>query len=434
MTQILPPPSFGQFGFYRGDSIQDNMEFPLKHSGVDSCLECHEQVITKWSLSIHNNVSCESCHGAAAQHVETNSSLGLIIPLDQLCILCHSESISRPENFPQINSDDHWTNITLHNIPSQINSTCTSCHEPKSKTITGYMIPHLIEGLSDCTSCHGLEQIKPFLSNHILRPDESCNACHNQDVLFNVPEILHTLKDRSVCSSCHGIDAELQFPEDHIYRTDNLCLSCHSTEIDVIVPHEIPLIPHSLEGRTVCTSCHGPQAIEYPESHVGRSNDICLSCHNADIAVSIPQIQHPLNGYTDCLTCHVSKIGLQYPPDHKGRPENGCLNCHNTDREIHIPKLLHSIVGRLNCVNCHGSDSAITFSDTHLERSDDICLVCHKTDIVVEIPQTIPLIPHSLEDRSVCSSCHGLDVDIHYPENHSERPDDLCLICHELKK
>lgn len=432
MTQILPPATFGQFGWYRGDSVQQNMNLPLSHVGSNSCLECHDQVNTKWALSIHSTVSCESCHGAAAEHVETNSSLGLIVPLDQLCVLCHSESISRPEEFPQINSDDHWTNITLHNIPSKINSTCTSCHEPKSKTIIGNMIPHLTKKISDCTSCHGLEQIKPFSTNHVLRPDESCSACHNHDISIDIPKISHSLEDRTVCSSCHGSNAGLQFPEDHLKRTDNLCLSCHSPDINIELPLMIPLIPHSMEDKLFCSSCHGPEELLYPENHIGISDNVCLDCHSPNVMISVPQIPHTLAGYNDCLTCHEDESEIQIPNDHVGKSENSCITCHSVDNEIHIPKLLHSIVGRLNCNSCHGNDGILEFPENHFERNDDVCVTCHKSDAVVEIPMNIPLVPHTLEDRSDCSLCHGIETDLQFPENHSERSNDICLICHEV--
>lgn len=230
MSQILPPSSFGQFGWYRGDSVQEIMDLPLKHVGADRCLECHEPVNIRWESSIHSEVSCESCHGVADEHVKTNSSLGFVVPLDQLCTLCHAESISRPEGFSQIKLEEHWTNITINTIENNVDSTCTVCHETKSPTVTGEMVPHLIEDLSDCSSCHGLEGIKPFSEPHVLRPNEVCSACHSQDVSVQIPEILHSLEELPNCSSCHGVDAFLQFPLDHSERTDDLCIICHEVK------------------------------------------------------------------------------------------------------------------------------------------------------------------------------------------------------------
>ncbi|MFH1003469.1 MAG: c-type cytochrome [Chloroflexota bacterium] len=41
-----------------------------------------------------------------------------------------------------------------------------------------------------------------------------------------------------------------------------------------------PAIPHSLEGRDNCLSCHGPNGIvPFPANHAGRTNDTCRACH-----------------------------------------------------------------------------------------------------------------------------------------------------------
>ncbi len=43
-----------------------------------------------------------------------------------------------------------------------------------------------------------------------------------------------------------------------------------------------PAVPHSLEGRSDCLSCHGQNGVKpYPEWHAerGLGNDVCVKCH-----------------------------------------------------------------------------------------------------------------------------------------------------------
>lgn len=45
-----------------------------------------------------------------------------------------------------------------------------------------------------------------------------------------------------------------------------------------------PPVPHTLEGRSACLSCHGTGlggAVRIPTDHSGRSNDVCTSCHGS---------------------------------------------------------------------------------------------------------------------------------------------------------
>ena len=43
---------------------------------------------------------------------------------------------------------------------------------------------------------------------------------------------------------------------------------------------EVPAIPHTLEGRDDCLMCHAENGIKpYPADHSGRTNDVCLTCH-----------------------------------------------------------------------------------------------------------------------------------------------------------
>ena len=77
-----------------------------------------------------------------------------------------------------------------------------------------------------------------------------------------------------------------------------------------------PPIPHKLENRGDCLSCHQEGKLKspkIPEDHAGRTNDMCQDCHHpageAGAAAGAPQantpppIPHTLENRDDCLSC-----------------------------------------------------------------------------------------------------------------------------------
>ncbi len=49
-------------------------------------------------------------------------------------------------------------------------------------------------------------------------------------------------------------------------------------------PTESPAaIPHTLEGRDNCLTCHGKDAFKpFPSDHAGRTNNTCTTCHQSE--------------------------------------------------------------------------------------------------------------------------------------------------------
>jgi cytochrome c553 len=55
-------------------------------------------------------------------------------------------------------------------------------------------------------------------------------------------------------------------------------------EVSPTPPVTPPLVPHTLEERSSCLTCHQTgigEASKIPADHSGRSNDVCLSCHQS---------------------------------------------------------------------------------------------------------------------------------------------------------
>src|SRR4029450_13050376 len=88
---------------------------------------------------------------------------------------------------------------------------------------------------------------------------------------------------------CHGLTSLVRpMPASHEGRTNDLCLMCHQPAI----PPEggttnagtPPSIPHDLAGRSECLGCHGSGAASMPQVpawHTERkfTNGQCTQCH-----------------------------------------------------------------------------------------------------------------------------------------------------------
>ena len=117
--RLLTPPSFGQYGFFRGAAIQDIAgSRPLTFAGKKACEECHSEQFQKLEKGPHKSLSCEACHGPGQAHVD-NPDLKLAILNFSHCVRCHEANPARPKWHKQINSRDHYTG-----------QKCTECHVP----------------------------------------------------------------------------------------------------------------------------------------------------------------------------------------------------------------------------------------------------------------------------------------------------------------
>ncbi|MBM3880762.1 MAG: hypothetical protein FJ387_13780 [Verrucomicrobia bacterium] len=115
---FLTPPSFGQFGFYRGDVLQELASLEPVYAGKKACEECHSEQYQQVAQAEHKSVSCEACHGSGQAHAEDPDVKMAILGFSR-CVRCHEENPSRPKWHKQINSRTHYTG-----------EKCTECHLP----------------------------------------------------------------------------------------------------------------------------------------------------------------------------------------------------------------------------------------------------------------------------------------------------------------
>jgi cytochrome c5 len=169
--------------------------------------------------------------------------------------------------------------------------------------------------------------------------------------------------------------------------------------VGVVVSVPAP-IPHTLEGRAACFTCHAIGAVDAPPVPAGHVQDTtsCTTCHAVWLAPAIaaaapPAIPHGVEGRGDCLVCH--KLGTgeapRVPDNHDGLTSDICQTCHTAIGEIagagegqevpraEIPSIPHGLQGFEACTQCHekGGPGIPRFPDDHKGRTDDICTACH---------------------------------------------------------
>ena len=114
---LLTPSSFGEFGFYRGDAIRENMAREVVFGGQESCDECHSETVVELKKFEHATLSCESCNWASKDHAD-DPNIKTRELNDNLCTRCHLSDPAKPATFKQIVVQDHYE------------GSCTECHLP----------------------------------------------------------------------------------------------------------------------------------------------------------------------------------------------------------------------------------------------------------------------------------------------------------------
>lgn len=113
---FLTPPSFGQYGFYRGEALAEAASRPTVYAGKKACEECHSEELEQLAKFGHKGLSCEACHGAGQAHAD-DPDVKLAVLSYSHCVRCHEANPSRPKTHKQIDPKDHY-----------VGDKCTECH------------------------------------------------------------------------------------------------------------------------------------------------------------------------------------------------------------------------------------------------------------------------------------------------------------------
>jgi hypothetical protein len=119
---LLTPASFGQYGFFRGDALEEIAARKPVYAGKVSCDECHSDRVQLLAKGAHQTISCESCHGAAKAHAD-DPEIKTHKLTDLECLRCHESDPARPAFVKQITIKDHFRG-----------ERCIGCHVPHHPT------------------------------------------------------------------------------------------------------------------------------------------------------------------------------------------------------------------------------------------------------------------------------------------------------------
>src|SRR3990172_11506033 len=70
---FLIPPSFGRYGFYRGDNVEEQMNHKVKFANADACATVchnHDDIWKTHQNGPHAKVKCQVCHDLLSVHVD----------------------------------------------------------------------------------------------------------------------------------------------------------------------------------------------------------------------------------------------------------------------------------------------------------------------------------------------------------------------------
>jgi ribosomal protein L37AE/L43A len=115
------PDSFGQYGHYRGASLDENSMKTVKYISQEECTQCHAEIAELITDGLHDIVKCQICHGPGYLHKDTLNYVSMLKPnTREHCSICHQTLAGRPS---------YWINqvdIREHNIEKN----CIECHNP----------------------------------------------------------------------------------------------------------------------------------------------------------------------------------------------------------------------------------------------------------------------------------------------------------------
>jgi len=152
--------------------------------------------------------------------------------------------------------------------------------------VTPPVIPHTLVARSDCLLCHvgGVAGAPAMPDYHLGLQNETCTVCHKTAARPS-PTATSTLQPVATPS-----------PTQPAAATPTLAPGVTPSPTQVLPPTPTytspptptaasaspPTIPHSLEGRGQCLTCHGSGLAgipQVPTDHQGRTNETCTLCH-----------------------------------------------------------------------------------------------------------------------------------------------------------
>ena len=271
---------------------KNHQEFFWTNTGQNwnyMCADCHSTNVEKnFDLKTNSynttfseiNVACESCHGAASEHLtwakQAEKSPTTSADKLQSKLFGFDRDLSK--------SVKQWQSI------------------PASKTLTPKTIEHSQQVLV-CAQCHsrrtqisnnshvdgnafGERYLLDLISSNNYHPD---GQVYNEDFVYGSFLQSKMYKNGVDCSDCHNPHtAELKLP------VETLCLQCHQSDNYASTQHHKH--PENSTGA-LCVNCHMPETT-YMEIDARRDHGF---------HIPTPDLAQQLGTPDTCLSCHKDK-------------------------------------------------------------------------------------------------------------------------------
>ena len=260
------------------DRTEKHQEFFWTNTGQNwnyMCADCHSTNVSKNfdvdsnSYDTHFseiNVACESCHGAASEHLSWLEN-------KKIANFGFDRNLSKSVKKWQADSDSN-TLAPQEIKHSQQVLTCAQCHSRRTQISNKNHV---------ASNAFGERYLLDLISSTNYHPD---GQVYNEDFVYGSFLQSKMYKKGVVCSNCHDPhSAKLKLP------TETLCLQCHQADTYAKKSHH----QHNDDSTGAqCVNCHMPETT-YMEIdarrdhgfHIPRpdlalqlgSPDTCLSCH-----------------------------------------------------------------------------------------------------------------------------------------------------------
>ena len=118
----LIPDSFGQYGHYRGDALQDNASVEPVFATKEACYDCHDDIREKLESDMHADLSCLICHGPGLEHIASMEADNILKESGrEFCGRCHHINAGRSRDVV------FQVDIKTHHPEKKH---CIECHNP----------------------------------------------------------------------------------------------------------------------------------------------------------------------------------------------------------------------------------------------------------------------------------------------------------------
>jgi DmsE family decaheme c-type cytochrome len=262
---------------------------PAGYAGEEQCAACHEDVATGWKKNVHagkgfemrSALSCETCHGPGAAHVESGGDKTLI------------------KSFKTMKA-------------SEASETCMGCHE-NGKQAMWHGSVHANRDLS-CVTCHSVHNPKSEkFQLKAARVEQTCETCHLQ-VKAQIQKTSHhpVREGLMTCSDCHNPHGTETPKMLTAHSVNEQCYTCHTEKRGPFLWEHPPV-------KENCLTCHTPHGSNHPKLMAAKRPFICQSCHmdtrhpGTLYDGSLPQLSSNRDFSRSCSNCHLTVHGSNHP-------------------------------------------------------------------------------------------------------------------------